>query len=108
MFRRLHFAALSHCATPDKLRNRKLNHHSKRGAFVPVSADWVRCLASAGSRKEYYERICWSSGAGFHTERSKPERREALRFRGEEKCRAGFLSARLESHLHQRACLLRQ
>jgi hypothetical protein len=52
--------------------------HSTRGAFVPVAADSVRCFAYPETERNIHELICRSSGAGFHTERSESERREAF------------------------------
>src|SRR5215469_2357726 len=46
--------------------------------------------------------------AGVHAEGSGSEGREAERFQGQEKCGDRFLSARLESRLHERAHLLRE
>src|SRR5580700_219137 len=48
------------------------------------------------------------SGSRLYAEGSEPKRSEAFGIQRQEKCSAGFLSARLEPGVHERACLLRQ
>src|ERR1700733_9399454 len=69
-------------------------------------------LETAGGFSERWriddEHFCGAEGAGFYVAESGQEGCEVVRFRREEKCRFGLVSARLEPDLHERARLLRE
>src|SRR5205807_2033035 len=63
---------------------------------------------AAGKTRRNDADCCRTARSRFCPQGSKPAGSEAFRLQGQEKCGPGFLSARLEPDLHERARLLRE